>query len=119
MSKQSNSVLFLSVFVFLAILSPVTHAKDNVFFFCGAKVDVQNKYYVTELFPGKIQIAATEELRLHLIELLSLDSVTVKCHAYGSDARPAESLLAEKFRELEVQKSGFNSEVVLLDWMPK
>jgi len=119
MDKHLKSALLLSVFLIAAVLSSVVYAKENVFYFCGAKVDVHNKYYATELLPGKIQITTTEELRLHLIELLNLDAVAVQCHSYGSDTKPVNYEMAEKIRNLEIQKNGINVEVVLLDWAPE
>lgn len=94
------------------------YAKEQKFYFCSANVEGENKYYVTELFEGSIQILATKNLRLHLVEKLELDSVTVKCFSYGSDADPVNYQVAEKLRSLEISKNQINSEVELLEWSP-
>ena len=100
------------------VLSTSLYAKDNVFYFCGAKVDAQKKYYVTKLLPGKIQIATTGEFQEYLKQTFKLENVSVKCHGYGRDNSPTDNKTAEKLRKMEVRNNGINAEIVLLEWPP-
>ncbi len=94
------------------------YAKEQEFYFCGANVEEQKKYYVTGLFEGKLQIVTTQNLRSHLVEKLKLDSVSVVCFSYGSEAKPINKQVADKLRNLEIRKNQSSSEVELLKWTP-
>lgn len=119
MNSSIRSRLVLLTIVIVAGVSTPLFATDSVFHFCSAKIEAQKKYFVTELFPGKIQIVMTSELRMHLMEKLGLDSVSVKCFSYGNDEKPAGYELAEKLRNLEIRKNSISAEVELLEWPPE
>jgi len=116
--KNVREKYIIFILAIAAGFSTSLYAEEKIFYFCSADVKEQNKYYVTKLFEGRIQIVTTENLRLHLVEKLKLDSVTVKCFSYGSDVKPVKYQQAEKLRSLEIRQKQIRSDVELLQWSP-
>ena len=117
-NTRRTVMLFLAVSVAAEVIRPV-HAEDSTFYFCSTKVDDHKKYYVTKLFPGKVQIGRHLEFGTYLIDIFNVDirSLSVACQSYNSDSSTGRAA-AEKFRNSEIRKNSINAEVELVDWIP-